>query len=336
MSEEHEGDDLIDADRYEVDELRAAAFGESESMSRQLAVALLGRKEYPDKVKDLGGLLQDDDEEPRLRIMAAAELGRMRTQPALRQLEGALDVKEPRVLQSVVEAAAAAGDVEALDRIRTLRRRSQESLAETADWSAELLTLLSERRGQPLPKPERRRLLTVDGKRAESASVRTMRDSTAAGIVEEVSRSPVNLDLTTEAAARVDCGPRVLSLLFTKSFLANMSGSLGRRSVAMAVAELDTVEAETWEMRYLVVTQPGEEEVEIHVLTRRGELAFFGYASEQEGRIGFSLQTVDRPGAVPAVVEGSFDGSRISIDRFESELVGRRRISSGVTERRKA
>lgn len=332
MSQDHEGD-LIDADRYAIDELRAAAFGKSETMSRQLAVSLLGRKEYPDKVKDFAGLLQNDDEEPRLRIMAATELGRIRTEPAMRKLKDALEVKEPRVLQSVVEAAAAAGDIEAMDRIRTLRRRSQESLAKTAEWGAELLALLSEGRSQRLPKPERRRLMTVDRKRAESANVRTMQGSAAAGVVEEVSTGPLNLDLTTEAAARVNCGQRVLGLLFTRSFLADMSASLQRKSVAMAVAERDTVETETWELRYFVVTQPGDEDVEIHVLTQRGELAFFGHASEREGRVGFSIQTVDRPGAVPAVVEGSFDGSRISVDRFVSELTGRRRTSPGVIER---
>jgi hypothetical protein len=335
MKEEREpSGDFVEADQYQLDELRAAAFGESTSLSRQLAVALLGRKEYPNKVDDLERLLANEDEEPRLRIMAATELGRMGTPPAVERLSAALEVREPRVLQSVVDAAAATGDPEALRRVRTLRRRTQESLAGAADWGAQLLALKSGGRSRPLPAPPKRSLMSVNEKRAEPAKVRKLDDAAAERVIADVSAGLLKLDLSTRSALRARCGPRDLALLFTRPFLEDVPAALRGRTIALAVTELDHVEYESWEVRYLVVAQPTAGEIELHALSVSGELAFFGQATlRDDGSVEFSMQSVDRPDAVPAVLAGTFADGRLRIERFESEPTGRRRVSPGIQRR---
>lgn len=334
MDNQNVDEDLVTADRYELDELRAAAFGESSTLSRQLAVALLGRKQYPGKADDMGRLLTNEDEESRLRIMAAAELGKMGTPAAMATLSAALDVAEPRVLQSVVEATAAAGDAEAIPRLRTLRRRKQEPLAEAAAWGSQLLALRMGERSQSLPQPPARKLMRVDPKRAEAVAVRRLDDDALETISVEVSRGPLKLDLSTSSGSRARCGDRDFALLFTSAFLEDPQGALKRKTIVMGVAELHHVEHRSWDLRYLVVAQPNPDEIQLHVLTQGGELAFYGHARiEQEGSVAFSIRAVDRPGAVPAVIEGSFVGDGLRIERFDSEPTGRRRVSSGIRER---
>lgn len=332
-NQSHEGD-FIGADKYELNELRAAAFGESATLSRQLAVALLGRKQYPAKADDFGRLLSSEEEEPRLRIMAATELGRMSTPPALEQLSAALYAKEPRVLQSVIEATAAAGGAETIPRVRTLRRRVNKPLAEAADWGAQLLALRSGTRSQPLAPPPRRMLMSIDDKRSEPVTVRKFSDQAVERVVSEVSAGSLKLDLSTQSALRGRCGTRDFALLFTRSFLEHGPAALRQRTIALAVAELHQIEHKTWDVRYLVVAQPTPEGIELHALTRSGQLAFFGRAAiDDDGSVEFSMQTVDRPGAAPVRISGRFAEDRLQIERFDSEPTGRRRVSAGIHER---
>jgi len=326
--------DLVEADRYQLDELRAAAFGESAVLSRQLALALLGRKRYPKKADDFGRLLASENEEPRLRIMAATELGRMGTQPAIEQLAAALNTKEQRVLQSVVEATAAAGGAESLSRVRVLRRRKLKSLAEAAEWGSELLALRSGERTRPLTPPAERSMMSIDEKRADPVKPRKLADDAAETIVSEVAAGSLKLDLSSQSAVRARCGTRDFALLFTRSFLEDMPAALGRRTIALAVAELHQTEHRSWDVRYLVVAQPSRGGIELHALTRSGQLAFFGHATiDDDGLVEFSLRTVDKPGAAPVVISGTFAGDRLRFERFDAEPTGRRRVSAEIHER---
>ena len=326
--------DFIGADRYDLGELRSAAFGKSTTVSRQLAVALLGRKQYAKKADDFGRLLANEAEEPRLRIMAAAELGRMGTAPALKRLNAALSVKEPRVLQSVVEATAGAGSAEALPAVRALRRRTLKSLVVAADAASELLALRTGARSDPLPAPPKRTLMTLDEKLAQPVTVRKLDQKAAENIVTAATAGSLKLDLTPRAAVRARCGPREFALLFSRLFLDDVPVALKKRMIALAVAEQDHLEHKGWDVRYLIVAQPTANGIELHALNRSGHLAFFGHATiENDSSVGFLLQTVDRPGAVPVVVAGKIADDRLRIDRFASELTGRRRVDSGIQPR---
>ena len=79
--------DMIGADAYSVDELRETTFEGRGRLSRPLALALLGRKSYPQKVQDLERLLTNEQEMPRLRAMSAQFLGEIGGPDATRVLE---------------------------------------------------------------------------------------------------------------------------------------------------------------------------------------------------------------------------------------------------------
>ncbi len=96
MSSQHSGGDMIDASAYSVDELREAVFEGRGRVARPLALALLSRKNYPGKVADFQKILLDEDEQPRLRAIAASGLGEVQTPASLRALERGLDSRRER------------------------------------------------------------------------------------------------------------------------------------------------------------------------------------------------------------------------------------------------
>ena len=109
------------------------------SLARPLALSLLGRKRYPRKAKDLERLLMDESEMPRLRNMAAIELGRLGTPAATRVLERGLRVKEDLSLRGVLEGLSLAHVDRLHPAIRRLTRRKG-PVGETARRTAMLLS----------------------------------------------------------------------------------------------------------------------------------------------------------------------------------------------------
>jgi HEAT repeat protein len=95
----------IDADTFTLEELRAAVFGDdSERLSKMLAVQLLGRKDYPEKLSDLRRVLLDEGQSIRARHSAAIELGRMNSSEAAAALREAAGIRDDFVRSAVLLA----------------------------------------------------------------------------------------------------------------------------------------------------------------------------------------------------------------------------------------
>ena len=101
-----EGADVVRANAFRVEELREALTGRSQRVSKELAIALLRMKDYPEdqKVADLAGVLTNDQEPPRTRVAAAIELGRLGSSEAAGVLRSALETVDP-ALESAVRSA---------------------------------------------------------------------------------------------------------------------------------------------------------------------------------------------------------------------------------------
>src|SRR5919204_3487344 len=108
MTSQHSGD-MIEAGAYSVDELREAVFEGRGRVARPLALALLSRKDYADKVRDLQSILMNEQETPRLRVLAASALGQTQTPAAVRALERGLQARETVTLRGVAKALANVG-----------------------------------------------------------------------------------------------------------------------------------------------------------------------------------------------------------------------------------
>jgi HEAT repeat protein len=131
--------DFIEADRYSVRDLRDGVFRGKGSLSRPLALSLLRSKEYPRKVQDLEHLLTDENEEPRIRNLAAQILGEMGTPKAIDALERGLGSKEELTLRGVIKGLTTAGRSDAVPALRRLARRKG-PVGEAAAGAANLLS----------------------------------------------------------------------------------------------------------------------------------------------------------------------------------------------------
>lgn len=334
---QEETNDFIDAEKYGVDELREAAFGRSETLSRPLALMLLGRKNYPQKVADLARLLSDEQEESRLRKMAAVELGRIGTPQAIERLETALHVKDSLVRQTVTEALAGSGREQAHAAVRRLRPGKQAALAETRQWANQLMSVRLGARGGDILAPPQRKWLRVDDKRAVPVRVRPGRPGDVAEAVRDLSAGPLKVTLSQEHAVQAQCGDRQFLFLFEREFLQQPPEQLLRKKAAPAVvAEKHTLEGEGWEARYLVITQPVKHENQTRVLltSSSGTVAMVGTVGlDDQGRLAFRVQTADQPGAVPVEVEGLYESRELRFQRFLSELTSRGRTGPGLRKR---
>ena len=75
-------EDVINAEQYSVEELREVVFGNSDRLPKVLALTLLGRKDYPNKLADFQRVLEDESvaRGPRLSSTTAEHHGRRHQQ----------------------------------------------------------------------------------------------------------------------------------------------------------------------------------------------------------------------------------------------------------------
>jgi hypothetical protein len=293
--------DLVEAEDYSVDELKAVIFGESQILPRPVAVTLLARKDYKGKLKDLQRLLDDENQESRVRHSAALAMGRVGTRKAIAALHKAEKVKDRYVLRGVRQA---------LEGLAEGLARPTKKEAQPPTWGERLEAFRKGSEELELPFPDSRRLLRLDPKRVKAIETPEL-EAEPGEAVEHLSRVMPGLSLSTERAMAVRCAGRDVMVLFEQTYTtAGKAGDLLSRKAAVGlVAVRYDVETRTWSPRYHVLTQPSRKKGEIQVLltTRRGEVVYAGTARLKGERAEFTLLAVDRPGAEPTEIEGVFE-----------------------------
>ncbi len=326
--------DFISSEAFTVRELREIALkGKTGEISRPLAVALLGRKSYAGKVRDMKSLVLDEEETPRIRHQAAQVLGQTGSRSAVEALEGALGVKDPLTLRGVLHGLSVSGRKKSLTFLAPLKRR-RGAVGESASWAR---TVLGYRLGEPgseLPAVKARALLKLDPKKSSAVEVGAARGKKVQAALETVSSRLPGLALTGRGALSIECGKQRLMLLFDESVLGKGSVQrvAGRKALPAVIAEYASDVDVGWEPKHYVLTEPLKGgAIRIVVTTIRGRMVMEGRGTVGEGRIDFELKGVDAPGAVPVDVRGSWDGRRLTFSRARS--AARIRRAPGPSER---
>ncbi len=306
--------DMIDADAYSVDELREATFEGPARLSRPLALALLGRKDYPQKVQDLERLLTNEQEVPRLRAMSAQFLGDMGGPDATRVLERGLDTRQGVTLRAVALALGKTGSRDHISRLESLTQRP-DPVGREARRALGLLTDRLPGTETTRLSPEVSRLSPGQDERTAEIDVGTPSEEDLAGAI----RGVPSRRLSREGALSLRCQGRNLVFLFAEDSLRRGVDLFAHQGEIGAVAERRKVEGTGWEERYRIIVEPRPNRVfGVAVTTHdarpllRGE----GQIHGQEAR--FRLGSLDAPGALPVEVRGRFDGQRLTIDEARS------------------
>jgi hypothetical protein len=318
--------DIMDSERFSVEELRATIFEEEGSLSRPLALSLLGRKTYPKKVDDLRRLLVNEEEVPRLRNMAAQLLGQVDSPDATRILEQGLGVTDDLALRGVIEALAKSRSEEARSSLEELSRRGG-SVGEAAKGVARLLGY---RLGTPesdIVPLEALRLLRVDPAEAVPIELEAAPSEDAGVALEHVLRMAPALKLTTQGATIIRCEGRSLLYLFDEDLAAAGPARLGRTKAEIGViAGPKEREGYGWEVKYDVLAAPREDgEIAIVLTTSRGRPIFAGTGRLIQERVEFEIRSIEGVGALPVEVRGTYDGRTLAFIEARS---GTRRQSS--------
>jgi hypothetical protein len=320
-------DDAIGPDRYSLDELRAAALRGEGELSRPLALALLSRVDYAQKVRDMTRLLMNDTEIPRLRGMAATALGQVGTRAAVNALQRALAITDDVALRGVLQGLSLSGGEASSAAVRTLSRR-RGVVGEAVRSTGVLLRhrLGAAGAGAALPSGT----LRVSAKTAQPITVRAATPSRAAQAVEYVHREAPALRLTPSGAVALRCIDRDLLFVFTDDVA---KGGVARIAEAKAeagvVALRRVVEGSGWEVKHHVLTEPKKDgSIGITVTSARGRPLYAGTAAIDGEQATFVLRALDTRGVAAIDVRGTFARGRLSISEARSDQRVRRKAAT--------
>jgi hypothetical protein len=318
MSPEHSGD-MIEAGAYSVDELREAVFEGRGRVARPLALALLARKDYREKVADLQRILSDEKEQPRLRALAASGLGEVSTPASVRALERGLQSQESVTMRASAKALANVGSRKHVEMLQGLARNP----GPVGRDAERALMVLSERLKVGGPKRGDVRTLPVQ---ATGKPTRIRIEAPQAGDVANAVKSLPSRKLARRAAVSMKCQGRQFVFVFDESALGQGVDMFKRGGEIGIVAEPPGVEGVKWSPRYRVAVEPQDgAEFRVFVTTQDGRTMFVGRGTAEGREATFELAAADIPGALPVEIRGRFDGQKVTFDQARSAV--RRRPS---------
>ena len=322
--------DTMDPEAYSVAELRTMVFKGKGVLSRPLALALLGRKSYPQKVRDLARLLMNEDEQPRLRNMAGQLLGRAGTRAATQALERGLAVKNDLALRGVLQGLSLAGSAETAKALGSLKRRKG-IVGRVAARTAGLLSYRFGQRGAELVPPDDAKLLRVNPRRAVPIDIAPARGAQVTAAIAGLAAAAPDLELVATGAKSMRCADRRLLLLFDAATLSEgLSRFRAHKTLAGVVAGHKELEGKGWEVKYHLLTEPQKDgTVRLLIATARGVTVCTGTARIKGEKATFTLRSVDRPGAVALDLQGTFEDGRVTFTQARSDQ--RRRPSPWPT-----
>lgn len=319
MSSQHSGD-MIEAGAYSVDELREAVFEGRGRVARPLALALLTRKDYPDKVADLQKLLLDEAEQPRLRALAASALGQIQTPASLRALERGLESRETVTVRGVTKALANVGGRKHVEALEALARNP----GPVGRDAQRALTVLTQRL-KLAPPSERDEIRTVPVQATGKPTPIRVRAAAAADVANAIKTLPTR-KLARRGAVSLECQGRRLVFVFDEASLRQGIRMFERGGEVGIVAEPPGIEAVEWSARYRVSVEPQEPGTfGVVVTTQDGRPVLAGRGKRQDGEATFELAAADVPGALPVEIRGRFDGEKLTFDEARAGV--RRRPS---------
>jgi hypothetical protein len=340
--------DVIRADQFEVEELRAVLFGESDRLSPELALSLLGRKTYPGKLTDMQRVLLDEKEASRLRQMAAVELSRMGTDESLEVLMRAGDVQDEFVLRGVMKGLSTLGDRRSLDLVAryidtAADTRDRAALNQAAHWTATLISYRLGAEGFEVDFPKRSRFARIDPEQAQPIEWQAALSEDVEEGISSLSAEGLGFKLQPRTATALQCADRRLMLLFSADItrLETTRQWVSQKSVLGVVALRDesgvAEKGHQWKARYYLLTQPikdDEGQFHIFVTNTRGTLILAGTARLEERQVvAFTLRAVQRPGMRPVGIDGVYRDGNLSFERIVSGQQVQKRITLGRREK---
>jgi hypothetical protein len=289
-----------------TEKLPNVVLGRDRAFARGEAMALLAASSQPQRESLLAEVLENRNEQPRYRSVAAITLGRVFTPTAEKLLIRNLKASEP-MFADVLRSLGRIGGRETLVAIDALNLPESHRAHNAAVFAAALISHRLGFPGHDLPFPEEGRLLKPATTEARLIDVGRMEGEPARAIIEALKRYPYGVEFEPGIATRFHCAGEENVVCVNREFTA--AGSLARaaqRKVLLAVGALRSAETGDYSPSYLVLTSPGGTSGSVDIIITRcsGAYALAGTGRLAGDRLEFQLRSVRRPGARAISIRG--------------------------------
>jgi hypothetical protein len=299
-------------------------------------MGLLLASDFPNKHRDFQQVLENGDEPPEIRYLAAIQLGWIHTSASREILLANAYIRDSQVLAGIAKALGRNGDQSALSILSRVAENASDFTASAAKFAASLIThrlglgghdLTAEADYLDLPQGEKvRRTLRVD--RAHESDIQFC--------LKSLVFQPLGIEFADRPAYQVLCGSRMWLILFNRNFAGpgSVSQLLARKALLMSVSARNQ-ETGPFSLRFLVLTRPVAETGRIDILICRpnGDAIMGGQAQVKADQAQFSVRAVSRPGAAAVLIAGHFQHGDLAIETALSSAVVVRPKRQPIDER---
>ncbi len=333
--------------------VRNVIAGRDTSFPRTQAISLLRASNVPDKYRDFQLLLENEQESPNVRYLAARSLGRINTPEALEILIKNSQIRDEYVLAGVMLALGRIGDRNALEAISRVKESATGLAASQAEFAAALISHRLGLEGNDLPIPNSSEYLDLPSSAASSfqvtqvgetgvhlilAAIRRhlrslieailgrlpsklaelwcLRETEAEVCLRSLATQPFGIQYAEDSLYQIQCGQNNWMLVFNQEF-ANQDAVQKLRTQKAFPGIIATKNEETgsYSTAFLLLTSPADQPNRLNILIHRatGELVFGGTAQVEESKAEFLIRSIPRPGAFPVDIEGTFEGGKVEL-----------------------
>lgn len=301
-------------------QLHDVVMGKNLALPRRAAMSLLRLSRARDKASVFQTLLENENEAPRYRFLAAANLYQLNTKQANDVLLQSLDkVKDVGTLGGIVKVLGRVGDQAALERVLKVKAASGGVLAQQAEFAAALLSHRFGLPGNDLPLPTAFYPMPVKGVTPVRIAVPTATEATLC--LDSLANEPYGITLSKGNMKQMDCENKTWMIVLNQDFTSPKAlEMLQKRKSLLGVLASKNAETGRYSGAFLLLTAPVGGKVNLFINRTTGEPGFFGEAVVEQGRARFKVRSVARVGVFPIEAEGVYTPEGIEITSARSAL----------------
>jgi hypothetical protein len=279
-------------------------------------MALLVASGFPNAHRDLGSVLQNEQETVGIRVLAAAHLGRIGAHAAVEILIRNSHIRDERILAVIMTALGRIGDRSALDLVLNVKEQATGVASSQAAFAAKLLShrLGLRENGSEWPAPDADDYLELPDGAAFPVHITRADYDDAEDCLRSLGTRPFGIEFDERTVHSIRRWHRLSMVLFNRDVIGEGAAAriLEQRAFLGVIAGRDQ-ETGHYTVTNLILTSPTNQRGRINVQFYRphGELILAGTAHAVGRRVEFLIRSIRGPGARPTWIQGTFDDGRL-------------------------
>ena len=313
-------------EEIDTEKLRRVVTGVSEELPKILAMNLLQSREYPNKHKDLQAVLENNNESPTLRYLAAINLARTSIADAQDILIKNIQIDDERVSYGIVEALGHVGDSRAIPALLNIKNTKKGFVSSKANFAVALISYRFGLEGNELSIPTEEEYLKMSEDTQPIEISKASREEIDK-CMNSISDRQFGIELAHESAYEVIAGRETHMVLLNKQYtdLENVRQLLQRKSM-LGIIAYKSEEHKSYSVRYLILVSPATKSngnIDVIITSPDGNIMFGGMLSIRDNNIRFSIRSTSQPGGFPLLIEGDLIDRELRLRSAEFSTSGR-------------